>query len=353
VRTWAIVGALAALAIAAVVDALPDDAARDKEPTRAEARLSEPRAGSARRMDAAGVLYYTDEFCRLRALRLPAFEPVEAPEWDGCGFSLSPDGRSVVGAGIVWQRQGDLRAAGVSDLVYVVSDSRGWEYRVSGEAPAFKPDGALTFVRGHDIVELTPSCRPLSPRLSCERVLLTGRDLLEPLREDPNAARDPAALETASVKATAWLTQTRLVAALAFDGADEELIAVYEGKTLIRTITGFGGRVAELLASPRRSYAAARLERPSGFVLLDRAGQPFVLTEVRRDVHGRPPFTGGHALAWSPDDAWTAIARRDSVVFFRMGVGSPAAVRMALVARDLAWTEDGRETPAPDHQAAG
>jgi hypothetical protein len=353
VRTWAILGALAALAIAAVVDALPDDLAGDEEPARVEARLSEVRAASARRMDAAGVLYYTDELCRLRALRLPAFQPVEAPEWDGCDFSLAPDGRSVVGAGIVWQRQGDLRAAGVSDLVYVVSDSRGWEYRVSGEAPAFTPDGALTFVRGHDIVELTPFCRPRSPRPSCERVLLRGRDLLEPLREDPNATRNPAALETASVKATAWLTQTRLVAALAFDGPEEELIAVYEGKTLVRTITGFGGRVAELFVSPRRSYAAARLERPSGFVLLDRAGQPFVLTEVRRDVHGRPPFTGGHALAWSPDDAWTAIAGLDSVVFFRMRSGSPAAVHVELIARDLAWTEDGRETPAPDHQAAG
>jgi hypothetical protein len=342
---------VAAVGIAAVVDALPGHGGSERPAAR---ETPSPRArtpSASGRIDAEGVLYYTDDLCRLRGLRVADLEPVQAPEWEDCAFSLSPDGQDVMGSGVVWQRQGDLRATAISGLVYVVHDAAGWEYRLTGEALAFKPDGELTFVREGDVLELTGFCRPSRRIPSCERVLLTSRDLLGPLRHDPNVPRDPGAIDAAEVKAIAWLTPTRLVAALAFDGVADELIAVYEDKTLVGTISGFGGRVAELIVSPRRGYVGARLERPTGFVLLDRDGHPFVLAEVRRDNEGRPPFTGGRAIAWSPDDEWTAIARRDTVALFRMGSESPDFVRIEFAAHDLAWAASGEvREPAPDHR---
>jgi len=335
--TWFIVGAVAALAIAAVVDALPGSRGTERPDAR-EQQATAPTVSP--QMDASGTLYYTDDLCRLRALRLRDSQAVDAPEWDECSFSLSPDGESVLGDGVLWEPQGSKRVAGISGLVYVVSDPAGWEYRFPGTAPAYKPDGTLTFIRDGEVVELTGYCRPRRKAPWCERVLLTSSDLFGPLADGADQA---------VVKEIAWLTPTRMAALLAF--AQEDMIAVYEGRELVEIIPGVGGRFTELSVSPRRRYAAARVARPRGFVFIDREGRPFALMEVRRDSYGRPPFTGGRAVAWSPDDEWTAIARRGSVVLFRMGRGSPDVVHIELSAQDLAWASDGVREPAPDHQA--
>ena len=338
--TWLVLGAVAALGIAAAVDALPG---RGDPP--AATVTSPPRAGApsvSGRLDAAGTLYYTDDLCRLRGLRLPRARPVEAPEWDECSFSLAPDGQGVLGDGVLWEPEGSKRVAGIGGLVYVVSDPAGWEYRFRGEAPAYKPDGTLTFVRNAEVLELTGYCRPMRKAPWCERVLLSRQDLFGSLRN---------AVDTA-VEQIAWLTPTRLVAVVAFGG--EESIRVYEGGELLRTVPGVGGRFTEISVSPRRQYAAVRVARPSGFVLLDRDAVPFALAEVRRDSTGRPPFTGGRAIAWSPDDEWTAIARRETVVLFRMGREIPDVVHMTLSAHDLAWSAGrGVRDAAPDHRSTG
>ena len=338
--TWIVVASVAAVGIAAVVDALPTERSSNEAPP---AATLERRARPAETFEAKGVLYYTDDLCRLRAIALPSFTPVSALEWDECGFSLSPDGAAVMGSGVVWQRQGDLRAAGIGDLVYVVLEPSAAEFRFTGTAPAFRPDGTLTFIRDGAVVEAIPGCERGAPGTWCEGVLMTRGDLLGALEARPEV------VDAAAAKAVAWLTETRLIAAVGFGGRRDEMIAVYEGKTLIRTISGFGGRVAELLVSPGRSYAAARLERPSGFVLIDADGEPFILEEIQRDFSGRPPFTGGRALTWSPDDAWTVIARRETIVFFRMGPEHPDVVHVPLVVRDLAWVSVPADGPAPDH----
>lgn len=339
--TWFVVAAVAAVGIAAVVDALPTERSSNEAPPTTTLLENRPRPPET--FEAKGVLYYTDDLCRLRAMGLPSFTPVAALEWDECGFSLSPDGAAVMGSGVVWHRQGDLRAAGIGGLVYVVLEPSGAEYRFTGTAPAFRPDGKLTFIRDGAVVEAIPGCGRGAPGTWCEAMLMTRGDLVGALEARPEV------VDAAAPKALAWLTETRLIAALSFDGRRDEMIAVYEGKTLIRTISGFGGRVAELLVSPGRSYAAARLERPSGFVLIDADGEPFILEEIQRDFSGRPPFTGGRALAWSPDDAWTVIARRETIVFFRMGPERPDVVHVPLVARDLAWVSVPADGPAPDH----
>ena len=338
--TWFVVGAVMALGIVAVVDSLPwpgaSEAPRAEEEGPPPAEVARPSG----RFEAQGVLYYTDNFCRLRGLKLPSFEAVEAPEWEDCGFSLSPSADGVLPEGVTWEPRGARRVAAFDGSVYVVSDAAGWEYRFRGEAPAFRPDGTLTFLRNGQLFELTGYCRPRRNVPWCERLLLSRRDLVAPLADGPRPPR---------VKEIVWFSQTRMAAVLAFE--QEDMVAVYQGRRLL-DLVGVGWRFSELSLSPRRNFLAAQVERPRGFVFVDSDGRSFALREIGRDNYGRPPFTAGRAVAWSADDSWTAVARSHDVVFFRMGSESPDVVNVQVTAHDLAWaTASGVRDPAPDHRS--
>jgi hypothetical protein len=341
--TWFVVGALMALGVVAVIDALPWPGASEA-PVAHEEQAPPPAADRPpERFAAVGVLYYTDNFCRLRGLSLPSLQTVEVPEWEGSGFSLAPRAEGVLPQGVTWEPRGTKRVAGIGGYVYVASDAAGWEYRFRGAAPAFRPDGALTFVRDSEVLELTGYCRPPRRAPSCERVLLTSRDLLRPLADGSG---------TPVAEDIAWLTPTRLAVVLRFE--QEDMIALYEGHELVDLVPGIDARFTELTVSPGRHYLAARVARPSGFVFVDRDGRPFVLVGVRRDNYGRAPFTAGRAVAWSPDDSWAAVARTHTIAFFSMGSERPHFVNVELTAFDLAWApRSGVREPAPDHRSSG
>jgi hypothetical protein len=48
-----------------------------------------------------------------------------------------------------------------------------------------------------------------------------------------------------------------------------------------------------------------------------------------------PAPTDIRAIAWSPDDRWTAVASRRSVYLFRTARGREGYIGLPLVARDL------------------
>jgi hypothetical protein len=338
--TWFVVGAVVALAVAAVVDALPWP--RADEPPAARETLTESEvARPSARFEAQGVLFYTDNFCRLRGLKLPSFEAVGAPEWEDCGFSLSPSADGVLPEGVTWEPRGARRVAAFDGSVYVVSDAAGWEYRFRGEAPAYKPDGALTFLRNGQVFELTGYCRPRRNVPWCERLLFSRSDLLAPVADGAHPVR---------VKEIAWFSPTRMAAVLAFE--QEDMVALYDAGRFVDLVARIGWRFTDLSVSPGRRYLAARVERPRGFVFVDSDGRSFALREIGRDNFGRPPFTAGRAVAWSADDSWTAIARSNDIVFFRMGSESPDVVNVEVTAHDLAWAAvGGVRDPAPDHRS--
>jgi hypothetical protein len=347
--TWLVLAALAAIGVAAVVDSLPSVPDADEPARRVSAH---PTAAQGADVVARlpGTLYYTTETCRLQAIRLRAMKAVVAPEWDDCSFSLSRDGRAVGISAFLWQPRGRLQTLAVDGDVYV-SGPGSWKHRFDGaSAPAFKPDGMLTFVRDGDVVAWTTECSPgaervmfredSKPALRCPRVVLTTGDLAGPLRFDPDVPRDPGAIDRMRVTEIAWLTDARLVAVVALELRDvgrEDLLAIYEGRRLVRTVPAHGGRFTGLQVSPRGGYVAARLDRPGGFVFIDRTGRPFSLAEVRRDFPGRRPFTAGRALAWSPDQRWAAVARRRSVFVFSLTTEGPNVIKLPLEVRDLAW----------------
>lgn len=297
--TWLIVGALGALAAVAAADALRGDG---------EVRARQPAQSPAPAV--SGTLFYTDEDCRLRAVRLPAFRPVTAPVWSECRFVLSPDGERVSAEGSLWDPDG-RRLVVVTEGGLQVFSGGGPEGRpIEGSAPAFRPDGRLTYVQFGAVVKERSG-----------RIVLSGDELREAFGREARAR-----LERLVVRAVSWLDRTRLVVVLdgELDFGREEVVAVYEGHTLVSATPSEGRRYGRLWTSPRGSFFALEAE---SFLLFDRDGR-------RRPV---PIFVGFRSVAWSPDERWTAVATENGVHLFPTAARSPRVHLLPIVARDLAW----------------
>ena len=98
------------------------------------------------------------------------------------------------------------------------------------------------------------------------------------------------------------------------------------------------GRV--ILVQPRWVVREARFMRPSplgtyfalfgpdGVRLFDRNAGPLALPAAARDPQ---------AVAWSPDERWTALATEDAVYVFPSEAPYDPMVRVPLAVRDLDW----------------
>jgi len=306
-----VVAAVAAVAVAAIVDAVrPRPApALDRE---AAAQLAE--------LGVTGTLVYTDPGCGLRALSLPSLTPARLPDGIdvGCEISVSPDGSHVAGAGARWSPDERQYAICRGTRVDVV-DAAGGPARGSftGCAPAFRPDGMLTFARDGAIREA---------RLS--QILVPRRELARAAVNYPNAPwqtdrvtlrRIPPQLEQLLVRDLSWLSQREVAA----------LIEVRYVDGLPETSTMIAGFVRGTLAWQKTYFS--RLDRlvvsPGEDVLGEPAPRPFPFVTSRLELAG--PFD------WSPDGRLLAVGTRASV--FVVDVASQRLVRIPVTVRDLAW----------------
>ena len=148
------------------------------------------------------------------------------------------------------------RVAAFDGSVYVVSDAAGWEYRFRGEAPAFRPDGTLTFLRNGQLFELTGYCRPRRTCRGASGCSSAGETWSRLSRTGP----------TPRVKEIVWFSQTRMAAVLAFE--QEDMVAVYEGRRLLDLV---GSGLALLRAQPQpASQLSGRAGRTTARVRLRR-----------------------------------------------------------------------------------
>ena len=109
----------------------------------------------------------------------------------------------------------------------------------------------------------------------------------------------------------------------------ERVLAVMEGDRAVVAQPGFVVGTARFARpSPRGGYFA--LLGPDGVGLLDRNAGPVELPDAAR---------APHAIAWSPDELWTALATRASVYVFRTRKPEGVLVRIPLAVRDLAWED--------------
>src|SRR5262245_1637370 len=208
--TALVVVVVAAIALAAGVDALRGDG--EREPAAQPAPEQPPASTAAEAPEAppvaagpdAGVLYYTDDVCQLEAAELPDLAQAEAPNWDECEFVLSPDALRVAGAGSGWDPHSDPRRGRLyesADGLIQVSTNGGPEgdpFR--GEAPAWRPDGTLTYFAGGAVRDW-PS----------RRVVFSHAELIRAAMTSFNAPGDPRLIGRIRVRDLAWLDQEHAV----------------------------------------------------------------------------------------------------------------------------------------------
>jgi hypothetical protein len=297
-----VIAAVAAVAVAAIVDAVRPRPAPALDAD-AAARLAE--------LGVTGTIVYTDAACGLHGLSLPGLTRARLPDGIdvGCEISVSPDGGHVAGAAARWSPDGRQYAICRGTRVDVV-DAAGGPARGSftGCAPAFRPDGMLTFAFGGAVVEARLS-RVLVPHGEVERAALNH----------PNAPFD-ARLEELLVRDLSWLSQREVAA----------LIEVRYVEGLPETSTMIAGFVRGSLAWQKPYFG--RFERlvvsPGGDVQPEPAPQPFPFVTSRLQPAGRP-------FDWSPDGRLLAVGTRASI--FVVDVASQRLVRIPVTARDLAW----------------
>jgi hypothetical protein len=310
--TWVVIGALALIGLFAARDALrgghapavPANAATSLAKGRLALAPQPPGIVSHDRLSAElralgteGVLYLTDADCHRFLLSLPELR------WNPQGLPgpVCPDATPDV----VDERFG-LEASQVkADLIEVSSVN--WRFTFPGTAPAFTPEGRLTFIRGGRLWEWTVQCPP-----AAERTIFRGLRTLErcpsPVRGVPGRLRE-----------LFWLSGHDFVAVVGGE-ARSTLAVVRDGKS--RTIfKAVGGRIGALETSPLGRYASVRID-----------GDLAVFDVVTGRPVPLPPNANGplSAIGWSPDDRFGVVASRRSLHIYPMkrpwrGVTVPVA----------------------------
>jgi hypothetical protein len=314
IGTWLIVGALALIGLFAAGDALRGDDAPASAPVSTlekgsrQPQPQKPRIVSRDRLatelhalGARGVLYLTDASCRRSILRLPSLG------WTAQGLPgpVCPD-RTVVD-----ERFG-LEASQVdADIVEVRSED--WSLRFQGTAPAFRPEGRLTFVRGGRLFEWTVRCPP-----AAERVVFRG--LRPPVRCPRLVPGTPDRL-----REVVWLDDHDFAAVTGQEYAPA-LVVVQDGR--VRSVfRALGARMGALESSPGGRFVAVRID-----------GNLAVFDTRRRRAVPLPPGADGPlmAIAWSDDDRYAVIASERA-----LHVYSPSTpfqgVTIPVAAVDVDW----------------
>lgn len=336
--TWVAVGVVLLVGVAAAADAVRQKAAEPEVIPTTRAPPDTTTQGSPA-TGLSGVLYYTDESCELRGFQLPDLRRVDAPAWDSCEFSLSPDARQVWVAGTTWGR--GVRAVESRGIVVTFDSGEGFSFQ--GSSPAFRRDDVLMFARDDSVRALIPNCLPVAdPRVfvgrtavdRCSRVFVSDEAVRRAALQHPNAPDDPTYPFTVSIRETAWLDGDRLVALLTMHvrgiGEDFDLLALFEGGGIVETIAVFES-LRGLRASPSGSYFGVLTEGRASVLLFDRETRALPL----------PPISGVRAFEWSPDEDWIALATpRDVYVDLterRQFTDPPRLRQLDIVAQDLAW----------------
>lgn len=320
--------AVLALALAATVDALRGRASSERPDTRP--RTARDEAGDAaerlRAAGAAGELLYSDDECVIHRLILPQIERAPGPPERSCSYTVSPGGWLSFGDEIAQAGGYDAarcRRGRIEWLFAYGTDEERPLLELRGCRPAWRPDGALTFVRGGELRIGGPCPRRRAGRVvPCSRVLLSRSDLRSALAAVPWI---PAG--GVRIRAVAWIGNR--VAAIVVHGRRDDVagdsLAIFRGRRLVSAPVGPFPRLERLRVSPRGRFVA--VVAPTGVLVVDRLGRRL----VRHEADAR-------AVAWDPSERWIVFARPTEIeIAERVARRGGNAVRLPIVARDLYW----------------
>ncbi|MBA3348077.1 MAG: hypothetical protein H0T13_05905 [Actinobacteria bacterium] len=276
------------------------------------------------RLRSAGVtgelVYVGEESCRRRAIALPTLAP--AGNEPGCSLqhTVSPDGRLSAECGYtvasIFERRTERTL-----------------YQVAACPVAWRPDGVLTGAVGAKLLRFAAPC---PERAACAQPLIDAAELELAGRRHPNVP-DAAEVDV-EIADVVWLTSTRAVLRLGVvvRGRLERLgpqpvIAFFESARLVHTAAFFHDDTAQLRPSPSGAYVAL-----APGLVLRRDGSEASLP---------PQLVRAHAVAWSPDERWLALAQRGNVVLVEMESlerydrtgGDLRTIAVPVTVRDLLW----------------
>lgn len=275
----------------------------------AEATTTQPqRLTASERLEDRGIgglLYATVRAgvaCRVAVIALPTLNRSILGGIDSCRIRVSPTGLVVGG------RPCEGRASRFS------SQTRIGIRRLRGCAPAWRPNGNLTFVNPPgDVVELVEPCASVRP---CLRVVVSRREI-------PKAPRD-----------LAWLDEDRLAVLVGGRFPLDRSLAIFDEGRLV----SHPGPCC-----PVRDY----LRAIGGSLLLPSDDAPGAVLGF--DARGRlsarpalPPFLAdGLAYTASQDDRWIASTLGDTVQIYSLADERPLdPIQLDVRAIDLGWVGD-------------
>ena len=138
----------------------------------------------------------------------------------------------------------------------------------------------------------------------------------------------------------------RAVQAVSLDDERYVVLADSTYRPRERVVAAFDGKHVSFV-HPRWLVGDARAVRPSpqggyyallGEEWLAGIGSP-IFTRDGRQVGGPEGIPRPHAIAWSPDERWTALATDESVYVYPTEEPERLVVRIPLPVRDLDWSE--------------
>jgi hypothetical protein len=305
--TALLVAAIVGLGVAAGVDALRGGSgpAGGRGASTSDGTTAASAAQKLASRQITGVLHFTVRVrpgqCALRSLALPGLEATSAFDVGSCRIATSIGGRVAVGDPCPG---GDISVLGPAQPV-----------RFRGCAPAWKPDGTLTFVRRNRVFEVENGCTRPVPS-DCLR--------LTPVRSRPGEV----------IRELAWIDDER--PAMLVDGPGRiESVFVYEaGLRLAGPGLSFPGLSYLRSLGPGRAVVRSGQPPDGGLLTIDRRGRAggFFRPALPRFL------TDGQALAVSPDGAWVASTSGGTVHVYRLGDRRPLdPARIDIDAVDLGW----------------
>jgi hypothetical protein len=297
--SWFVVGAVGAVIVLAAADALRStgDAAPE-----ASASAPEPTTtAEAEPTGLHGVIVVGADCASIRAIRLPTLISFQPPRQTDCD-------------GYTWSRDGTLYARCEGERTVVGTSEGRPALTLSGCEPAWRPDGALTVVRGGGLVVTRSIGRPSD--------LLTRAQLAERL-----AGAIPDA-PNYGLTQISWLDRNRVAAIV--HGAkpwQEGVVVLSLQGDLVYSGTRFGAGLDDLRTSPLGDYIAFGVTR---------LGREYTMMTMDGRVVRLPRIGNALNVAWSPDEKHVVISTRTTTFIARTD-SREVVFELPAGGRSLAW----------------
>lgn len=290
--TWILVGAVAVLVAVAAADALRPGA---EAPPQQDAPEEET--------ELRGLLVAAGADCSARAVRLPAGaeEPVRRP---------------VDCDGSVWSVDHTLNASCAGEFTTVAALDAGVLLRLRGCSPAWRPDGAVSIIDEGDLYVARRRGRP--------QLVVSREELADALAGELPGGRQYELVEVA------WHGTASFGGIVAGPQPGQRAAIFYAPEGLNAVIPRLGEDISGIRMSPAGNYLAFAREDERDYVMVDLTGGEIPLPRVENV----------HAIAWSDDERWVALATPRATFVARTGSREIAA-RLELGGETLEWLGSG------------